>query len=69
MPSTHALVGRLGGLRKNGVAEDDPRYTEAKQNVAEAMLDSRIREVVEKAPPLRTEQIDRLAMLLRRDAA
>jgi hypothetical protein len=43
--------------------------TNARRDLAEAKIAQYIRQVVEAAPPLTAEQRDRLALLLRGDAA
>lgn len=48
---------------------DDPDLLEARRNLRAARLAEHITRVVDEAPPLTTEQRDRLAILLRGGAA
>jgi hypothetical protein len=48
---------------------DDPDLVRARQNLKAARLEEHIAEVVAAAPPLTSEQRDRLAALLRPDAS
>lgn len=48
---------------------DDPDLVGARRNLAAARLELYIKRTVDAAPPLTTEQRDRLALLLRGSAA
>lgn len=44
---------------------DDPEFIAAKRDLAAAVLEKHVAEVVSKAPPLTPEQRDRIAAILR----
>ncbi|MBB5785982.1 hypothetical protein [Jiangella mangrovi] len=50
-------------------APDDPEVVAARRELRAAALEDHIRKVVDQAPPLTTEQRDRLAQLLRPSVA
>jgi hypothetical protein len=55
---------RLAGLRRCRPA-DDPVVLEARRDLRAAKLATHIERCVAEAPPLTSEQLDRLALLLR----
>lgn len=54
---------RVASLTRSRTA-DDPDLVEARRNLRTARLEDYIRRVVDEAPPLSTEQRERLAALL-----
>lgn len=58
------LRGVIAGLSRDR-SHDDPELVEAKLKLREVRLREYIEENTRQAPPLRTEQLDRLAQLLR----
>lgn len=60
--------GRIAALTRSRAA-DDPELIAARQGLKAARLEDYIRRTVDAAPPLTAEQRDRLALLLRGDAA
>ena len=59
---------RVGALSRSRSA-NDPELLQARRELREAMLAEHIAKAVAEAPPLTHEQRDRLATLLRGDAA
>lgn len=59
---------RVASLSRSRAA-DDPELLQARRNLREAKLAEHIAKAVAEAPPLTDEQRDRLATLLRGDAA
>lgn len=64
MSWTHERA-RVASLTRSRAA-DDPELVAARQNLRTERAADYIRETVDAAPPLTTEQRDRLALLLRR---
>ena len=56
-----AKVASLSRIRPS----DDPELIEARQNLKALKLEEYVRNVVDQAPPLRPDQADRIAALLR----
>lgn len=56
-----AKVASLSRIRSS----DDPELIEARQNLKALKLEEYVSKVVSEAPPLTTEQVDRIATLLR----
>lgn len=63
MSWTHerARVAALSRSRPN----NDPDLVDARQNLRAAKLEEYVSRIVSEAPPLRSEQIDRISVLLR----
>lgn len=59
---------RVASLSRSRAA-DDPELLQARRNLREAKLAEHIAKAVAEAPPLTDEQRDRLATLLRGEAA
>lgn len=57
-------AGRLNALRRHRT-DDDPAVLDAARDLAAERLVEHVRRVVDQAPPLTTEQRDRIAALLR----
>lgn len=53
-------VARAGGLSRRG----GPEFTEARRDLAAAVLEEHIRQVVDNFPPLSAEQRSKLVVLL-----
>ena len=69
MPMSPAAAhhrARLGGLKRLGVPAEDPRYDEARRDLAAQLLAEHIEKVLAKAPPLTEEQRAQLAEELSR---
>jgi hypothetical protein len=74
LPRRHRVSGwtteraRLASLTRSR-EPDDPELIGARRNLKAERLADHIRRVVDEAPPLTREQRERLAILLRGDAA
>lgn len=55
---------RLAGLKKSR-PDDDPEVIETSRKLGAAKLEDHVRRLVEAAPPLTDEQVDRLTALFR----
>jgi hypothetical protein len=55
---------RIGGLKRQGVPETDPRYAEARQALQQQVYADKIARLVAKSPPLTEEQLTNLYELL-----
>lgn len=55
---------KVGALSRSRPA-DDPELVKARQNLKAATLEDYVRRVVDEAPPLRPEQLDRITAILR----
>jgi hypothetical protein len=64
-PAAAHSRARLAGLASAGVPADDPRYDEARRDLAAALLNEHIQRVLAEAPPLTKQQRAELAELLR----
>jgi hypothetical protein len=60
---------RLAALARHKTDPDDPSILDARRDLRAALLEARIREVVEAAPPLTDVQRRRLAAILHGGAA
>lgn len=56
--------GKVAALSRSRAA-DDPELVAARQDLKTGMLEEHIRQAVNSWPPLRAEQLDKLAVLLR----
>ena len=63
-PSSRHYRGKVAALSRSRAA-DDPALVDARRDLRAERLADHIRRVVDEAPPLTTEQRDRLALLLR----
>ncbi|MGV0788684.1 hypothetical protein ABQF33_17385 [Mycolicibacterium sp. XJ2] len=63
-PEIRSAAGRVASLSRD-LDQDDPDLIDAQRQLREAQLAAHIAQVVASAPPLTTEQRDRLAELLR----
>jgi hypothetical protein len=64
-PEARTARARIGGLKRSGVPDDDPRYDEARRDLRAAMLADHIERLLASWPPLTSEQRSNLAELLR----
>lgn len=60
-----AKVGALSRSRES----TDPELVAARRDLKAAMLAEHVKKVVDQAPPLTAEQVDKIAALLRRGGA
>ncbi|MDQ7906753.1 hypothetical protein RB614_19745 [Phytohabitans sp. ZYX-F-186] len=58
------LRASLGGLKRRGRPDDDPDVIKAREALALARTERRIREAIEQAPPLSAETIEKIRALL-----
>jgi len=65
MPSPRRLASSKVNILTRHRAPDDPELIEARREHAVAAIEDSIRKIVDAAPPLRPEQIDRLRGLFR----
>ncbi|MFT4008859.1 MAG: hypothetical protein QM655_02335 [Nocardioidaceae bacterium] len=63
MSSNH-YRGKVAALSRSRAA-DDPELVEAKRNYHAEKLAERVGQVVNSAPPMTTEQVDRIVSILR----
>jgi len=63
-PARRSASSRVSALSRSR-SDNDPVLVEARQNLQVAGLAEHIQEIVDSAPALSAEQLDRLAVLLR----
>jgi hypothetical protein len=64
-PEARTAVARIGGMKRCGVPDHDPRYDEARREIRAAMATDYVRRLLDDWPPLTAEQRSKLAELLR----
>jgi hypothetical protein len=64
-PEARSARARIGGLKRGGVPDTDPRYDQARRDLRAAVLCEHIERVLADWPPLSAEQRSQLAELLR----
>ena len=64
-PEARTARARIGGLKRSGVPDDDPRYDEARRDLRAQVLTDYVQRVLDDWPPLTAEQRSKLAELLR----
>jgi hypothetical protein len=64
-PEARSHRARIGGLKRSGVPDDDPRYDEARRDLRAQVLTDYVQRVLDDWPPLTAEQRSKLAELLR----
>jgi hypothetical protein len=64
-PEARRHAARIGGLKRSGVPDDDPRYDEARRDLRAQILHDYVERVLADWPPLTAEQRAKLAELLR----
>ena len=63
-PESRSNRARLANYKGRGYSDEDPKVIESKQAFTESRLADHINAVVDAWPPLRPDQIGRLAALL-----
>ena len=64
-PEARTARARIGGLKRCGVPDSDPRYDQARRDLNAAVLADHIERLLASWPPLTSEQRSNLAELLR----
>jgi hypothetical protein len=68
-PEARRHRARLGGLKRSGVPDDDPRYDEARRDLRAQVLTDYVQRTLAGRPPLTAEQRSKLAEFASRFAS